>query len=701
MKKVFISYHFDDDEEFAGRLNASLSSQPDIETFYYAEKKTGEAWSKLVERYLATSDVFILIAGKELGNTEIGEAQTAQNRKIPNLFVVVLPADGVKASDRILTEVVPLLLQPFRELDPIRVNNIDEYEKCAREIVGLLGLTWDCLGIPEEYPFEYEKDIIAEYMNGRGKVSEQWALKGCPLEWPVVDHKLRKKKRQNPVPASDIGTYRDWDEKTNLEKNPRILVAALSDYHESQLGCPLKVGLTFAEAGPRKFHYYPRRGDNLTIGILVSGGIAPGLNAVISGIIDRHRTYYDALRSPVKTLKIHCYREGFNSLIQQNLAGPNYELISLSNMPDQQNDSKKIKYLTEKAFQGGSFIPTARTPSLMESQDSNQRRQAFNQIVTSLVANGVEILYVVGGDGSMKAAHAIQNCAQERGVDLSVVAIPKTMDNDILWVWQSFGFPSAVEWAKEAVQHLHTEVESNPRLGVIQLFGSDSGFVVCHAALASGACDLVLIPEVEFEIKDLVKYIKTILTSRHAPGIDGRSPHGTILMAETAIPKTLDGPRGFDLDDVDFKLTEVEKLAVKQFFTDNRRVKGQTPDELRNAGLKIVVGAANKAIRDLCHEDDYWRDFRVFTNEPRHLLRAATPSSTDILFARRLGTLAVDGSMAGYHDFMISQWLTEYVMVPLELVILGRKRVPRHGIFWKSVLASTGQPAKMAELDQE
>ena len=91
-----------------------------------------------------------------------------------------------------------------------------------------------------------------------------------------------------------------------------------------------------------------------------------------------------------------------------------------------------------------------------------------------------------------------------------------------------------------------------------------------------------------------------------------------------------------------------------------------------------------------------WTKLRVFTNEPRHLLRAIPPSCSDIIIGHRLGTLAVDNAMAGYTDFMISQWLTEYVLVPLKLVVLGRKRIPQNGIFWKSVLAKTGQPAILA-----
>jgi 6-phosphofructokinase len=108
--------------------------------------------------------------------------------------------------------------------------------------------------------------------------------------------------------------------------------------------------------------------------------------------------------------------------------------------------------------------------------------------------------------------------------------------------------------------------------------------------------------------------------------------------------------------------------------------------------LKIVCSALQEAIRNIETDPEYWKDFRVLKSEPRHIIRAVRPSVTDVIFAQRLGVLAVDNAMAGYTDFMVSQWLTEYVLVPLKLVVLGRKRVPNDGIFWKSVIASTGQP---------
>jgi 6-phosphofructokinase 1 len=692
-KKVFLSFCFDD-KAFVEQVNAFLVKQPDIKTFFYPLEKNGQAWADAVETYLTECDSFVLFVGERVGQTEIAEAIKAQQRAdIDSLMVVRLPAAQGSLSDSLSVQ-----LSKFLRIDPICVAASCDVEKCARDIVARLRVRWDVLGIPETYPFEYEKDIVAAYRRADGRVPDELAAQGCPEKWPDVPRK--RGRRENPVPPIVIGDYRDCDEKGNDNKDPRVIVAALSDYHgQACQGCPLDSGLTFAEAGPRKWHVFPKRGSDLKVGILVSGGIAPGLNAVIAGIMARHILYFDALKSDAGTLTFHCYREGFNSLSRHRGAGPDYQLFSLTKVPGMTDDRQKLREMCQHAYGGGSIIPTSRTPELMAS-DALTRRAAFENIVSALNGDGIDLLYVIGGEGSMRAAHAIQNCADEKQVDLTVVGVPKTMDNDILWVWQSFGFPSAVEWAKDAISHLHTEATSNPRLCVIQLFGSDSGFVVCHAALSTGVCDLALIPEVDFDVENLVKYIKDTLRPRHARGINGRSPYSILLMSETAIPMTMNktgdpGVPGFVLDDPDYHLAEREKEAVVRFFEEGRRVQGQTPDELRRAGLKIVVGAAEKAIRELAKTDPYWEDFRVFTNEPRHLLRAIPPSSSDILFARRLGSLAVDGAMAGYRDFMISQWLTEYVMVPLSLVVLGRKRVPKKGIFWRSVLASTGQPGNM------
>ena len=307
----------------------------------------------------------------------------------------------------------------------------------------------------------------------------------------------------------------------------------------------------------------------------------------------------------------------------------------------------------------------------------------------------------------MRAAHAIWSFAQQHAKDMqsdkriSVIGIPKTMDNDILWVWQTFGFLSAVERAREVIDNLAVEVRSNPRLGVVQLFGSDSGYVVSHAVLASGMCDAALIPEEDFSMKALAHHLKQKITIR-AQRQGAPIPYGLVVMAETAIPTDAADYLQDEHIREKIDLDAAETDAVTEFLEMHkmhRRIRGQTKDELRTAGLKIVSRVLDYLLKSAdvngTVEVPDWRRLRILTNEPRHLLRAIPPRTSDIINAQRLGILAVDNAVAGYTDFMVSQWLTEYVLVPLDLVVLGRKRIPRTGIFWKSVIAKTGQSSPL------
>jgi 6-phosphofructokinase 1 len=226
----------------------------------------------------------------------------------------------------------------------------------------------------------------------------------------------------------------------------------------------------------------------------------------------------------------------------------------------------------------------------------------------------------------------------------------------------------------------------------MQLFGSDSGFVVSHAALASGVVTLALIPEIEFSMKQVCDYLLERLEDLFE---QGRSPYGVVVMSETAIPTDVHRY----MHDPDVRLEDEERKEIENFIRQKRRVRGQTPDALRTGGLKIVSRVLQREMENSPY--GHWQKLRVFTNEPRHLLRSLEPSAADIIFGQRLGCLAVDNAMAGYNDFMVSQWMTEFVLVPLALVVLGRKRVPPDGIFWRSVLASTGQPFDLNEAGRE
>ncbi|MBU0994329.1 MAG: 6-phosphofructokinase [Proteobacteria bacterium] len=893
--KIFLSFHYDPQnqgqEQFVFRVSYYLRKQDDMEPYCYTGDSNDDQWRNSVGRAVMKCDKFVLFVGREIGQAQITEAKaflrehekTIGNDALSVFFknACALPNEFFQFNSGIRVN------QSLYDLgrDDLTDNQEDAFEseaqRCAREILKhiLSQSTSDrqrwipADGLPIGYPFGYEKKIIKEFIKGNGRLlSPKYLADGCPIKWPKIK-KMGTPNCPNPIPVSEIGDYRQY---ANC-----IIVDVMGRNHDGlgTGGCCLAARkLTFPEAGPRENLLYADNRNNLTVGIVVSGGIAPGINAVIAGIVQRHSLYDRGIPS---NLNIYMYRDGFEGIRTRR----KFEL--------------RESMLMDQSTLGGSMINTSRYDELLEVKNRGKREGLLTEVVRHLEHDQIDILYVIGGDGSMRAAHAIWTRAQEmfRSDDpnrkihkqVSVVAIPKTMDNDVLWVWQSFGFLSAVEKAKDFIVQLNTEAKSNPRLCIVQLFGSDSGFVVSHAALASGACMAALIPEVNFTMRKLSAYITEKMKMKYRDRDiqnNGQSPYGLVLLGETAIPQDVEhyidnpsypdlgleeeekeairrfmgssllcredirnwqgladaiynspegspGKRILDFMPIEVKailghasdlgssssrllvlsainqmlkqeeffgrkyfrdiaftteLREVEdilqhvkemtgtkgatcymgedikslvqklmtvpisceareivnllekkshlethswtdiptrddnltllqrlrqrliekfnRLLLEVVFSDdiiatgpsiqkNRRVQGQTPDELRSGGLKIVSRVLKQDIQNLDDPDRYWHKYRVFVNEPRHLIRAIAPSVSDVIFGQRLGILAVDNAMAGYTDFMVSQWLTEYVMVPLKLTVLGRKRVPHNGIFWKSVLAGTGQAPDM------
>jgi 6-phosphofructokinase 1 len=667
---VFLSYHHPD-RPFVEAVHECLAKHPHVLPFFYPRNQQASHWASRVQKALLECKTFVLFLPEQQqpAGTWLDEWRNAVDREIPRL---IIRKDTVK---------VPVTVFIGDNCGEEIVERFDPQSApwVAERIIHILRLD-NPFDVPIGYPFDYEKKIIEAYAVGNGEVGPDKVGQGCPAKWPDVE-RIGKFVKVNPVGADILGDYR--------KESAAIVVDTRVGWQEPDQSQQQTETLTFPEAGPRERLNYPV-GDHLTVGILVSGGIAPGINAVIESIVNRHTLYRDKHKKKEGTdyaLRIRGYLEGFQGFVRRT---DNWMPL----------DSDRVKGL---AGQAGAILRTSRAEELL-SEDVGQRYDHFMEVITQLWGANVQILYVIGGEGSMKAAHAIWKIARDRNRPISVIGIPKTMDNDILWVWQSFGFLSAVEEARKAILNLHTEARSNPRLSIIQLFGSDSGFVVSHAALASGVCDAALIPEVRFRIKrcpiekcpglGLSHYIRGRLQQRL---IDQDSPSALIVMAETAIPEdALDY-----VDDPEIRLFKEEKDAVREFLQRKGRNPGQTPDELRSAGVKIVSRALFNDIRAMKDTNPYWEKYRVFTNEPRHLLRSIAPSVSDVVFGERLGALAVDNAMAGYTDFMVSQWLTEYVLVPLKLVILGRKRVREDGMFWKSVLASTGQDSHKRALHEK
>jgi len=411
----------------------------------------------------------------------------------------------------------------------------------------------------------------------------------------------------------------------------------LEDFHAAGLKVP-----SFLEAGPRKQLYYDPNG--VRAAIVTTGGLAPGLHRVIHSIVKRHHAYG---RGPV--FGVYNSFEGLQNLADNQIA-LNPEMTE------------------DWLYHGGSNLGNVRGGD----KDEDTLKRVVARISENLASNDINILYVVGGDGSLKVAHQVALANPER----SIVGVPKTMDNDLLWVWQSFGFNTAVEQATRVINVLRGEAESTRRIGVIELFGAEAGFVAANAALASGHVDLVLIPEVfnllgaeaaEQYLRDAVRYVEKVVRQRpHNPhAIKGKAhnPHAVIVVAEGV--ETVLRNKGAEIQGV---------KVIKDSF----------------------CGAFRKWIEELVREG-HGKKMEVFVNQPRHYIRALSANAHDQIYCERLGAQAVDNALAGYTDFMISQWLAEFVLVPLRLVGFGKKSIPIQGMFWKQVVSSTGQPLSPAE----
>ena len=428
----------------------------------------------------------------------------------------------------------------------------------------------------------------------------------------------------NPASEESVGLYRTPEARKTVTADMDVI---------AQFQARAQPVPAFLEAGPRRMLFHEPQSVRAVV--VTSGGLAPGLNCVVHGIVTRHWNTY-----------------GVNAARRGGIFGIYDGFVGLYNKPLDKTPASLRPEITEPWLdRGGSMLGARRF-------HEQELGELADQITANLALNDINILYVIGGDGSLKVAHEIAQRAKARNI--SVVGIPKTMDNDVLWVWQSFGFNTAVQKAAEVVNTMHAEAESTRRVGLIELFGAESGFVAANATLASGHVDLVLVPEIflalcpqqcEALLDRFIEYLSQTVRSKERA-------HAIVVLAEGVGEL--------------FKQRQV-KLGGQP--VSGKNFAGELRDFLQG-GLKDPLG----------------RVVDVFVNQPRHNIRAVPANAYDQIYCARLGALAVDNALAGYTDVMVSQWLTEYVLVPLELVALGKKSIPPGGMFWKQVVSSTGQP---------
>ena len=391
-----------------------------------------------------------------------------------------------------------------------------------------------------------------------------------------------------------------------------VLLSVNNEYDED-LGEPQTLQLE--EAGPRRDLYFDP--GKTKCAIVTCGGLCPGLNDVIRAIV---LEAYHAYKTP-SVLGIRYGLEGFIPSCNHNVM----ELTPAS---------------VEHIYQfGGTLLGSSRGP------------QDPAEIVDALERLNVSVLFVIGGDGSMKAASAIAKEVRRRNIRISVIGIPKTIDNDINFVPQSFGFDTAVDKATEAIGCAHVEAVGTPNgIGIVKLMGRESGFIAAQAALALREANFVLIPEAPFQLYGEAGLLPALEARLRLRG------HAVIIAAEGAGQHLLQR------------------------------------NEARDASGNPVLADVGSLLKNAISE--YLRDKMPFSIKyigPSYIIRSVPANANDRVYCGFLGQHAVHAAMAGRTEMVVAKIMDHYVHIPLELVTKKRRKLNIRSGLWRAVLESTGQ----------
>jgi len=390
----------------------------------------------------------------------------------------------------------------------------------------------------------------------------------------------------------------------------------LTDEEVSGLSGNEDLALSFELAGPRaKVFFNPKK---TKCAIVTCGGLCPGINDVIRAIVMEAYHAYDVAA---------CF--GIRFGLQGFIPRYHHDIMELT--PDSVTDIHEF---------GGTLLGSSRGP------------QPPEEIVDALERMNIGILFVIGGDGSMKAAAAIQAEVARRGLLVSVVGVPKTIDNDVNFITRSFGFDTAVEQATRAIRSAHTEaLGALNGIGMVKLMGRHSGFIAAQSVLALKEVNFVLIPEYPFELhgeKGLLSALTQRLTSRH---------HAVIVVAEGAGQHLV-------------------------------RASGER-DASGNLKLPDICGLLRSAIDE--HLNTANVPYTLKFIDPSYIIRSVPANANDRVYCGFLGQNAVHAGMAGKTGMVVARVQDRYVHLPFHLVTSAQKRLNIRSDYWRAVLESTGQ----------
>jgi 6-phosphofructokinase 1 len=406
----------------------------------------------------------------------------------------------------------------------------------------------------------------------------------------------------------------------SIDESARVLaVDSASDaerYLQAQLPLP-----SFEPAGPRRQLFFEP--SEIHCAIVTCGGLCPGQNDVVRSIVLTLKYGYGVER-------VLGFRYGYNGLGENPHAPP---------IPLTQETVANIHR------HGGTLLGSSRgTPGT-------------EQIVQTLIDRRIDVLFAIGGDGTLRGAQAIAAEVQRRKKSIAVVGVPKTIDNDLLWVARSFGFATSVEEARRAIAAANVEANGAWNgVGLVKLMGRHSGFIAAHASLANSDVNFCIIPEIPFELHGESGFLESLVRRLHA------RHHAVVVVAEGAGQHLIGVP---------------DKSEKPQ-----RDASGNV--KLKDIGLYLQDQIST-------HLRLQQLDGTVKYIDPSYMVRSLPANSLDAEFCLILGQHAVHAAMAGRTNMLIGYWNQRFTHLPIAATVESRKQIDRRGAIWQAVLQSTGQ----------
>jgi 6-phosphofructokinase 1 len=370
----------------------------------------------------------------------------------------------------------------------------------------------------------------------------------------------------------------------------------------------------FEKAGPReKLFFEPAK---TKVAVVTCGGLCPGMNNVI-------RSLY---------LQLH-YHYGVPAVLGVRYG---YAGFSPEGSPPIWLNAEMVDHIHQR---GGTLLGTSRGPV---SPDI---------IVDFLEQRGINLLFAVGGDGTQRGAHAVVEEVQRRKLKISVIGIPKTIDDDVQYVNRSFGYFTAIEKAKDVIDSAHVEaICVHNGISIVKVMGRDSGFIAAGATLASQEVNFTLVPEVPFRLEGE----NGLLAALHRRLLDRR--HAVIVVAEGAGQHLM------------------------------------PPSEERDASGNLLHRDIGLFLRHKIHNHFAGHRLPVLIRyfDPSYYIRSVPASTIDSVLCDSFARHAVHAAMAGKTDMVIGLQHGVFIHVPILMASQQRKRLSSQE--WAQVVTATGQP---------